>query len=53
MKGEGGSKIPKIVTTWFMDDPLHDYCHFARQKDSSQHIVLALGGEAAAFSAMS
>ena len=21
-KGEGGSKIPKILTTWFMDDPL-------------------------------
>ena len=19
--GEGGSKIPKILTTWFMDDP--------------------------------
>ena len=21
-KGKGGSKIPKILTTWFMDDPL-------------------------------
>ena len=21
-KGGGGSKIPKILTTWFMDDPL-------------------------------
>ena len=26
--GGGGSKIPKILITWFMDDPIHKIVQF-------------------------